>query len=142
MGKSTNKRNYIRYLLHNFDGLPEQIKQLQEDIITYKNMEIDYVMNQAISDIPHPRGTITKKVEICSIKRADHILNLEKELSVLIERRRKMLNSYGKLNESQKKIYKLRYVEKFSLKFIFHKMHVDAYKIDERLVDIFESGGI
>lgn len=72
----------VRQYLSNFEELKNEIQQLQQDIDTYKNMEIDIVMNSIISDMPKSNNisTITSRVEYIAIKRADYIQVLERQL--------------------------------------------------------------
>lgn len=103
--------NEVRYYLHNLEGLDNKINRLQQDIVIYKGMGIEYVMTTKVTDMPKaPMSSITSKVEIEAVRRADYIKKLEQRLNEYVQIRSAILNVLDGLKELDKEIIRLKYL--------------------------------
>ena len=99
----------VRQYLQSFDSLKSEIQQITETINIYKNMEIDVIITQVITDMP--RGcNISSNVEFIAIKRADYIGKLEQELHDKLTMISAINNALAQLNNLKKGVVYLRYI--------------------------------
>ena len=106
-----NIANTIRYYLYNIDGLKEEILRIERMIHDHKNMEINCIKVNQITDMPlnNSISSITSRVELISIRRADYISSLEQDLFDKSRLLNAMLSTITYLRPLDKQIIELKY---------------------------------
>ncbi len=107
------KAKEVRYYLHNLDGLKEDIRNIQESIELYRNMDIEYTITPILSHLPihHENDS---KVERCVIKRVEYIEQLQRDLMykhMILDAITSVLN-YVHTTSTEYTVMYLRYFDK------------------------------
>lgn len=97
--------NEIRWNLHNYDKLKDEIKALKGDIATYRLM--DGVRPKIITDMPTIHSTESAIEKI--IDRLDYVESLKNELDQNIRLLRAINSIYFRLEEPKRTIIEMRY---------------------------------
>ena len=138
------KAKEVRYYLHNLDGLKEDIRNIQESIELYRNMDIEYTITPILSHLPihHENDS---KVERCVIKRVEYIEQLQRDLMykhIILDAITSVLNYIHTTSTEYTVIY-LRYFDKRkgrsdnSFQYIAQKLNYTKRRIqsiDEKII--------
>lgn len=77
------KTNEIRYWLHNFEGLKDEIIEIEECLRQYRVMEIETFIVPVLDDMPKGKGKTSSPVENAAISRLTQIERMENRLFYL-----------------------------------------------------------
>lgn len=102
--------NEIRFYLHNYDNLKEEVKNLQDALDQYRRMDISGIKAQVITDMPICHSS-TSKTELMALTRVEYTAGLMDEL----DHKMRLLLSINSIifyiPEDQKEIIRWRYLE-------------------------------